>query len=198
MFTASWDEPFALPSEESTTLALRTQQILAYETGVTRVADPLGGSWFVEALTDEMEAKIERIMSDLESRGGMVHAIESGYVQGLISEEAYRRQQGLDAGVYPVVGVNRFQTDEPIPEVNGYELDERGRATQLERLAEVKRSRESRVVTQHLLDLELRAHDPDVNLMPSLIAAVKAYCTVGEISDALRNAWGEYEQPTQF
>ncbi len=198
MFTAAWDEPFALPSEESTTLGLRTQQILAYETGVARVADPLGGSWFVEALTDAMEEKVSQIMADLEAHGGMVRAIESGLVQGLIADEAYRRQQNLEAGVYPVVGVSRFQTEEAVPDVQGYDPDEVGRARQLDRLEEVKRARESREVAAHLNSLEQSANDPDVNLMALLVDAVNAYCTVGEISDALRGAWGQYQQPKVF
>ena len=98
MFTAAWDEPFALPSEDSATLALRTQQVLAYETGVARVADPLGGSYYVEALTDEMEARVVEIMDDLERRGGMVKAVEEGYLQRLISEEAFRVQQADHVG----------------------------------------------------------------------------------------------------
>src|SRR3954462_10683330 len=141
MFTAAWDEPFALPSEESTTLALRTQQILAHETGVARVADPLGGSYYVEALTDAMEERIGAIMDDLEHQGGMVEAIEQGYLQRLIADEAFRVQQALSSGERIVVGVNRFATDEEPPEVEGYEPDEKGRRRQLERLAEVKRTR---------------------------------------------------------
>ena len=98
MFTAAWDEPFALPSEESATLALRTQQILAYETGVAAVADPLGGSYFVEALTDATEEKIIEIMDDLETHGGMVRAIEDGYLQGLIADEAFKIHQEVESG----------------------------------------------------------------------------------------------------
>src|SRR4051812_8621795 len=112
MFTAAWDEPFALPTEESTTLALRTQQILAYETGVAKVADPLGGSYFVEALTDATEEKIIEIMGDLETHGGMVRAIEDGYLQGLIADEAFRVQEAVSSGERVVVGVNRFATDD--------------------------------------------------------------------------------------
>ena len=126
MFTAAWDEPFALPSEDSATLALRTQQILAYETGVARVADPLGGSYYVEALTDQVEARVVEIMEDLERRGGMVQAIEDGYLQRLISDEAFRVQKAVASGERTIVGVNRFQTDEAPPEVEGYELDETG------------------------------------------------------------------------
>ncbi|MGH9010385.1 MAG: methylmalonyl-CoA mutase family protein, partial [Acidimicrobiia bacterium] len=113
MFTAAWDEPFALPTEESTTLALRTQQILAYETGVARTVDPLGGSYFVEALTDAMEERLIEIMADLDDHGGMVRAIEDGYVQGLIAEEAWRAQRMIESGERPIVGVNMFTTDEP-------------------------------------------------------------------------------------
>src|SRR3712207_6648756 len=108
MFTAAWDEPFALPTEESATLALRTQQVLAYETGVAKVADPLGGSYFVEALTDAMEEKIVGIMDDLERQGGMVRAIEEGYLHGLISEEAFRVEKAIRSGERKVVGVNMF------------------------------------------------------------------------------------------
>src|SRR6266480_30834 len=131
MFTAAWDEPFAIPTEDSATLALRTQQVLAHETGVARVADPLGGSYYVEALTDAMEEKIIAIMDDLQRKGGMVRAIEDGYLQGLISEEAFRVEQAVRSGERPVVGVNTFQTDEEPPEVEGYELDEKGRIRQL-------------------------------------------------------------------
>src|SRR5690348_8707048 len=138
MFTAAWDEPFALPTEDSATLALRTQQVLAYETGVAKVADPLGGSYYVEALTDAMEAKVIEIMDDLERQGGMVEAVEQGYLHRLIADEAFRVQQALDNGDRKVVGLNMFATDEAPPEVEGYELDEKGRARQLERLAEVK------------------------------------------------------------
>jgi methylmalonyl-CoA mutase, N-terminal domain len=143
MFTAAWDEPFALPSEESTTLALRTQQILAYETGIARVADPLGGSYYVEALTDETEAAIIEIMADLERHGGMVRAIEDGYLQGLIADEAYRAHTDIEAGVRPVVGVNRFASDEPVPDLATYELDPDGRDRQLKRLAAVKAERDA-------------------------------------------------------
>ena len=113
MFTAAWDEPFALPSEDSATLALRTQQVLAYETGVARVADPLGGSYYVEALTDEMEARVVEIMDDLERRGGMVKAVEEGYLHRLISEEAFRVQQAIASGE------RDDRRGEPVPDRRG-------------------------------------------------------------------------------
>jgi methylmalonyl-CoA mutase N-terminal domain/subunit len=195
MFTAAWDEPFALPTEESTTLALRTQQVLAYETGIHRVADPLGGSYYVEALTDEMEREIVEIMRDLEDYGGMVKAVEEGYVQRLIADEAYRFQQRLETGEKAVVGVNRFQTDEPPPAIEGYEMRPDERARQLERLAEVKRTRDAGEAARRLSVLRAKAAG-DENLMPSIVDAVNAYCSVGEISDALREVWGEFRQPT--
>jgi methylmalonyl-CoA mutase N-terminal domain/subunit len=198
MFTAAWDEPFAIPTEDSATLALRTQQVLAHETGVARVADPLGGSYYVEALTDKVEAGVAAIMEDLEGRGGMVQTIEDGYLQGLISEEAFRVQRAMTSGEREIVGVNQFQTDEDPPEVEGYELNEKGRARQLERLAEVKRSRSAADVRASLAALGAAAAENDENLMPRLIDCAKAYCTVGEMVDVLKNQWGEFRQPVVF
>jgi methylmalonyl-CoA mutase N-terminal domain/subunit len=198
MFTAAWDEPFALPTEESTTFALRTQQILAYETGVARTVDPLGGSYYVEALTDAMEARIAEIMADLEAQGGMVDAIESGYVQRLIAEEAYRSQLRLESGERVVVGVNRFESKEAPPDTEGYELDAANRVRQLDRLARTKRSRDAARARAALRELERGARATDQNLMPVLIECVKAYCTVGEMVTVLKNEWGEFSQPQAF
>jgi len=197
MFTAAWDEPFALPTEDSTTLALRTQQVLAYESGVTAVADPLGGSYYVEAMTDRMEEQLVEIMADLERQGGMVKAIEDGYVQRLIAERAYREQRDLESGGRVVVGVNRFADGEPPPEVAGYEMDAADRTRQLERLAAVRRERDSREAARLLREVGAAARG-DVNLMPVLVDAVNGYCTLGEISDVLREAWGEFQQPVVF
>ena len=198
MFTAAWDEPFALPSEDSATLALRTQQVLASETGVARVADPLGGSYYVEALTDEVEARVIEVMDDLERRGGMVKAVEDGYLHGLIADESFRVQHAVSSGERQIVGVNRFQTDEPAPETEGYELDEAGRAHQLERLAEVKSSRSTSDVAATLGALGKAAARGDANLMPLLVDCAQAYCTLGEMVDVLKSEWGEFVQPTVF
>ena len=198
MFTAAWDEPFALPSEESTTLALRTQQILAYETGVTRVVDPLGGSYYVEALTDAMEQKICTIMDDIEAHGGMVRAVDEGYVQRLIADESYATHAKLESGERPVVGVNRFQTSGTAPEVEGYEMDLETRTRQLGRLAEVKRRRDATAVRTTLAALRAAANDTDVNLMPLLVDCAHAYCTVGEMVGVLKDEWGEFQQPVVF
>src|SRR6195256_4910748 len=197
MFPAAWDEPFALPSEESATLALRTQQILAYETGVTNVADPLGGSYFVEALTDATEEKIIEIMHDLETHGGMVRAIEDGYLQGLIADEAFKIHHEVESGVRPVVGVNKFVADEPPPEIATYELDAEGRDLQLKRLSKVKAERDPAAVKAALAALAKSAEGTD-NLMHKLIDCANAYCTVGEMVCALKAVWGEFQQPVVF
>ena len=197
MFTAAWDEPFALPTEESTTLALQTQQILAYETGVTRTVDPLGGSYFVEALTQAMDEAVCNIMNDIEMHGGMVSAIENGYVQQIIADEAYRRQAAISSGEQVIVGVNRFLIDKPIPDVKCYELDTQARARHLARLAETKRTRSQRAVSKALRDL-VDAAKKETNLMPLLIHAVDQYCTIGEIVAALKDVWGEFKEPAVF
>jgi methylmalonyl-CoA mutase, N-terminal domain len=198
MFTAAWDEPFALPSEASTTLALRTQQILAHETGVARVVDPLGGSYYVEALTDAMEERIVAIMDDVESHGGMVRGVEDGYVQRLIADEAFDQQHAVESGERKVVGVNCFTVDEPPPEPEGYEMDAAGRARQLERLAEVKRTRDGSEVSRTLEALGAASRRDDVNLMHPLIECALAYCTVGEMVSVLKDEWGEFRQPAVF
>lgn len=197
MFTAAWDEPFALPTEESTTLALRTQQILAYETGVARVADPLGGSYFVEALTDATEARIIEIMADLEKHGGMVSAIEDGYLQGLIADEAFKMHKDIETGARPVVGVNRFVSKEPEHDIMTYELDAEGRDLQLKRLTQVKAERDNAAVQSTLTALARGAEGTD-NLMHRLIDCANAYCTVGEMVSALKAVWGEFQQPVVF
>src|ERR1700738_1682248 len=197
LFTAAWDEPFALPSEESATLALRTQQILAYEAGITKVADPLGGSYFVEALTDATEARIIEIMADLEQHGGMVRAIEDGYLQGLIADEAFRVHKDIESGERPVVGVNKFVSDEPPPDVVMYELAAEGRDTQLKRLGKVRAERDNGAVQANLAALS-RAACGDDELMHKLIDCASAYCTVGEMVSTLKAVWGEFQQPVVF
>src|ERR1700757_1819024 len=197
IFRGAWEEPFALPTEETTTLALRTQQILAHETGVASVADPLGGSYFVEALTDATEERIIEIMDDLERHGGMVSAIEDGYLQGLIADEAFRVHQDVEAGTRPVVGVNRFVSEEPEHDVVTYELDAEGRDLQLKRLSKVKAERDSAAVQSTLAALSSAAEGTE-NLMHKLIDCANAYCTVGEMVSALKRVWGEFQQPVVF
>ena len=198
MFTAAWDEPFALPTEESTTLALRTQQILAHETGVTRTVDPLGGSYFVESLTDAMDEKIVEIMADLEGHGGMVRCIEDGYVQRLIADESAAVQRKIDTGERVIVGVNRYESDQPAPDA-GATRDGRRRPQGAARPpgrgaphAQHPRPRSRRWRSC------ARPRRATPNLMPHLVECVEEYCTVGEITKELKDVWGEYQQPTVF
>jgi len=157
----------------------------------------LVGSYFVEALTDATEAKIIEMMSDLEKHGGMVAAIEDGYLQGLIADEAFKIHHEVDSGVRPLVGVNRFVTDEPPPDIATYELDAQGREVQLKRLAKVKAERDPAAVTASLTALSRAAEGTD-NLMHPLIDCANAYCTVGEMVSALKAVWGEFVQPVVF
>jgi methylmalonyl-CoA mutase, N-terminal domain len=144
-----------------------------------------------------MEARVVEIMDDLERRGGMVKAVEEGYLQRLISEEAFRVQAGIASGDRTVVGVNRFETEEEPPEVEGYEMDEKARIRQLERLADVKRSRSAADVRDTLAALDAAAGGSG-NLMPLLVDCAKAYCTVGEMVAVLKDRWGEFRQPAVF
>ena len=197
MFTAAWDEPFALPTEESTTLALRTQQILAYETGVTRTVDPLGGSYFVESLTDAMEERLIEIMTDLEAHGGMIRCIEDGYIQQLIADESATVHRQIQNGERVIVGVNRYQTEEPAPDLAPPAMDDAGRKVQLDRLREVRRTRNTRKTLASLADLR-RAAQTSENLMPFLVDCVHEYCTVGEMTAELKDVWGEYQPSRVF
>ena len=141
---------------------------------------------------------IIEIMADLERHGGMVRAIEDGYLQGLIADEAYRAHQKIESGEKPIVGVNRFTEQEPAPDLATYELDAGGRDRQLRRLAQVKRERDGGDVQATLDALAKAANAHDVNLMHPLIDCANAYCTVGEMVAALKNVWGEFQQPVVF
>jgi methylmalonyl-CoA mutase N-terminal domain/subunit len=192
LHTNSLDEAFALPTEEAATLALRTQQIIAYETGVTGVTDPLGGSYFVEKLTRDLEEETLAYFDTIDRMGGMVEAIEQGYPQKEIAESAYTYQNAVEAGDRIVVGVNAFVADaeEPIPLLY---IDQSAADAQLARLARVKATRDDVAVRQSLERLKAGAAG-DANTMPLLVDAVRAYATLGEMCDALREVWGEYEE----
>ena len=185
------DEALALPSEESVRLALRTQQVLAYETGAATTIDPLGGSYLVESLTDRLEAEAEQYMRDIEKCGGMVQAIEQGYVQRQIEEAAYAYGQAIETGDRVIVGVNRFQqADEPEPEI--FVVPEDTEQKQIEEIRSVKKSRSEQTV-QASLDAVERTAKSDDNLMPPILEAVRAYATTGEICQRLERVFGEYE-----
>jgi methylmalonyl-CoA mutase N-terminal domain/subunit len=195
LHTNSLDETYALPSEDAVTIALRTQQILAHESGVANTIDPLGGAYFIEALTRDMEAEAKSYIRKIDEMGGMVRAIELGFPQREISDSAYWYQKAVDAKEKIVVGVNAFGMEhEPIPLL---EIDETVARQQLARLRAVKKDREQAAVKSTLSDLKKAAQD-DRNLMPYLLKCVKTYATLGEIMDALKNVYGEYEEPVTF
>ena len=188
----SLDEALALPTEEAATLALRTQQVLAYESGVTKIVDPLGGSYFVEALTREMEEGSLAYFDQIDRMGGMVEAIERGFPQREIAESSYRFQQAVERKEKVIVGVNEFvQADDPPIEI--LYIDETAAETQLGKLDALRRTRDAGRVTQ-VLDRLRTAAGTTENLMPPILDAVRAYATLGEMCDALRDAWGEYEE----
>jgi methylmalonyl-CoA mutase N-terminal domain/subunit len=192
LHTCSFDEALALPSTEAATLALRTQQILAHETGVTRAADPLGGSYFVEKLTRDLEAEAEDYFRRIDGMGGMIAAIERGFPQSEIAESAYRFQGDVERKRQLIVGVNEFVShqDHAVPIL---QIDERAAEQQLAKVDRLRRTRNKVVVARALARLRRAAAGTD-NTMPALLDAVRAYATVGEMCDALRDVWGEYQE----
>jgi len=191
LHTNSLDEAWALPTEFAATIALRTQQIIAHETGVTNTVDPLGGSYFLEALTNEVEAGAWDYIRKIDSMGGMVAAIERSYPQREIAEASYRYQMELDKKEKIMVGVNDFVSDEKPLEI--LQIDETVAHRQGERLRKLRAERSQDEVNRTLTALRKATHGKD-NLMPSIYAAVKAYATLGEICDAMRDTFGTYEE----
>jgi methylmalonyl-CoA mutase N-terminal domain/subunit len=192
LHTNSRDEALALPTEESVRLALRTQQILAYESGVAETPDPLGGSYFVETLTSELEAAAAAYLDEIDAMGGTLRALEHGFQQRSIQESAYRVQRAIDGGDQVVVGVNRFR-DEQVAAPPTQKIDPEGERRQVANLRRVRAERDpaSWEATMRRLDDAARGTE---NLLPPLIEAVKAYATVGEIANALRTAWGVHRE----
>jgi methylmalonyl-CoA mutase, N-terminal domain len=196
--TMSWDEALALPSEDAVKLALRTQQIVAYESGVTRTADPLGGSYYVESLTDDLERRIRELIDAIERDGGVVEGIENGSLEAAIAEAAYRQERQIESGERVVVGVNRFRDEDA--EEQGVELltvSEEVRARQLEQLARVRASRDATAVASALERVREAAASGE-NTMPAILGAVGAYATVGEISAALGDVFGYHRATTSI
>jgi methylmalonyl-CoA mutase N-terminal domain/subunit len=189
LHTNGRDEALALPTESSAMLALRTQQIIAHETGVADTVDPLGGSFAVESMTDRIEEEAQKILSEVDELGGSVKAIEKGYFQTRIAESAYAYQKAVEANRKVIIGVNACASDEP-PDTELLHVDEEAGRRQIERLIAVRRSRDAGAVQSALAGLASAASSPE-NLMPRLIASVEAYATVGEIADVLRTRWGE-------
>ncbi len=190
LHTNSFDEALGLPREESTLLALRTQQVLAEETGAADVIDPLGGSWYVEALTRRIEDEVLDLMAKIDSIGGALPAIETGFIQRAIHQSAFEHQQGVERGEIPIVGVNTYRMDETAP-VPVFNVGEQAAERQAERLAAVKARRDNEAVGRDLDALENAARG-ESNLMPYLARSIADYATVGEICRRLRNVFGAY------
>ncbi len=192
LHTNSYDEALALPTERSATLALRTQQLLAHETGVPDVVDPLGGSWYVETLTDKLETAARQLVEEVEAGGGSVKAIERGFFQEAIAQSAYEQQRAIEEKKQVVVGVNEYVTGEPIPPIPAPDYSKLADEQQ-RRLASLREKRDSGSVKRTLQTLEAAAREPDAPLMESILDAVRARATLGEISDALRSVWGVHD-----
>jgi len=194
LHTNSMDEAWALPAEKAALIALRTQQVIAYESGVTSSVDPLGGSFMVEALTNKMEEACYSYFDRIDSVGGVIPAIERGYFQREIAEAAYRYQQEIDSRERIIVGLNDYVIDEPLT-IPILQMDKEGEKRHLERLNRVRRERSARDVAKRLGELKRAAQGTD-NLMPYILEAVRSYATLGEICGVLREVFGEY-RPTE-
>jgi methylmalonyl-CoA mutase N-terminal domain/subunit len=189
-----YDEALAIPTEEAQRMAVRTQQIIAHETGVADTIDPFAGSYYVEWLTSELERKAQEYLDRIEDMGGAIAAIESGYMQAEIHEAAVRQQQEIEAGTRVVVGVNRFCTDEEEPKTI-FRPNPEAVKEQRARLERIRRERDPDRVKAALARLNEACRDENVNLMPPILEAVKAYATLGEICDQMRAVFGEYTPP---
>ena len=192
----SRDEALALPTEESAQLSLRTQQILAHESGVADVVDPLGGSYYVETLTDEIETQAGRYIDRIDELGGAVAAIEQGFQAREIGEAAYQHQQEVEAGDRVIVGVNRYVTEDP-PIAGLLRVDRQAASSQIERLRRVRKERDDSQVAAALARLETVAMGSD-NTVPAILECVESYCTLGEMCQVLRNVFGQQEQIVGF
>jgi methylmalonyl-CoA mutase N-terminal domain/subunit len=196
LHTNSYDETWALPTEDAVTVALRTQQIIAEETGVALTIDPLGGAYFLETLTDQMEAQAQRYIDQIDAMGGMIRAIDNGFPQKEIADAAYRYQLMEDRGEKVTVGVNKYVMTDEKP-INYLRIDERVEAEQIERTARFKAARDMSRVERRLKQLADACRNGG-NVMPVLVDAVKDYASLGEISDVYRQVFGLYREPIIF
>jgi methylmalonyl-CoA mutase N-terminal domain/subunit len=193
LHTNSLDEALALPTEEAVLIALRTQQIIAHESGVTNTVDPLGGSYFVEALTDEIERQAMDYITQIRDLGGVIPCIRNGFFAREIAEASYRFQQEVDAKERIIVGVNEYVSDEPAAVPTLY-VDMAKERIHLDRLRRIRESRDNEAVGQRLAALREIAHKPAANTMPAILDAVRAYATLGEIMDVFRQVFGDYAE----
>jgi methylmalonyl-CoA mutase N-terminal domain/subunit len=196
LHTNSMDEALALPSEKAVRIALRTQQIIAEESGVTHTIDPVGGSYYVEWLTDKMEEETYRYFERVEQLGGVIPAIEKGFFQREIAEAAYKYQKEIDDKKRTIVGVNDYKTEEPI-EIPILKMDEKGEERQINRLKKLRKNRDQQKVNR-LLNQLTRTAEGNKNLMPVILECAHAYATLGEICQGLRDVFGEYREPSLY
>ena len=197
LHTNSFDEAYALPSDEAVLVALRTQQLIAYESGVVDSVDPLAGSYYVEYLTKEIEKRAEKYIEQIDAMGGAVAAIEKGFVQREITDSAYRHQKEVEAKKRVVVGVNEFRTEEEVP-IKILQIDPESEKELVQRLRQIKRERNQAKVNEALAKLHRAADDDKANLMPFVLQAVKEYATLGEVCGTLREVFGEYKPSSIF
>ena len=195
LHTNAYDEAWALPTEQAALIALRTQQLLAEETGVANVIDPLGGSYYVEWLTDEMEQRTFEYLAKIENIGGILAAIKKGFIQREIADTSYKYQRQMEEGKRVIVGVNAYEMHEASP-IETLRIDEKVRHTQVERLSEVKKTRDATAVKKSLEQLRSSFEDPDSNSIYPMLKAVKSYATLGEIVDVGRKVFGDWKEPS--
>lgn len=193
MHTNSYDEALCLPGEDAVRVALRTQQVIAHESGVTSTVDPMGGSYFVEALTDEMEERAMEYIQKIDDMGGAIPAIEHGFFQKEIADSAYKYQREIDEKKRTIVGVNDYAVEKTKCPIELLRVDPKVEQEQVGNLQKLKRQRDNRKVKEALEKLHYSA-EKDENLMPTIIDAVKVYTTLGEITEVLRQVYGEYKE----
>jgi methylmalonyl-CoA mutase N-terminal domain/subunit len=193
MHTNSMDEALALPSEKAARIAMRTQQVIAHESGVTNTVDPLGGSYFVEALTDELERQTYEYFRRIDALGGVLPAIQAGFFQREIAEASYRYQREIDRGERTIVGVNGYVQDEPL-DIPILRMDPAGQERHLARLSRVRRERDQARADAALERLTAACNSERTNTMPAILEAVSAYCTLGEICGVMRRVFGEHRE----
>jgi len=196
LHTNSMDEAWALPSAKAARIALRTQQIIAEESGVTNTVDPLGGSYYIEWLTDKMVEETYKYFDKVEKLGGVIPAIEKGFFQREIAESAYKYQKEIDKKEHITVGVNKYKIDEPL-EIPILKMDEKGEERQINRLKKLRKERNNTKVNRNLARLH-KAAEGDENLMPYILDCVHSYATLGETCDVLREVFGEYIEPAVY
>jgi methylmalonyl-CoA mutase N-terminal domain/subunit len=197
LHTNSFDEAYALPSEQAVTVALRTQQTIAYESGVVDSVDPLAGSYYVEHLTNEIEERAQKYIEQIDGIGGAVAAIEKGFMQREITESAYRFQKEVEAKKRVIVGVNDFVSDEKVS-MKLLQIDPAIEKKLVKKLKRIKRERNKEKVNEALSKLREAAEKENVNLVPFILEAVKEYATLGEVCCTLREVFGEYKPPSIF